>query len=1094
MAKKNTLLIWLLAAVLIVGIAVGLLLDPSVQSAMASNGEYTIQITEICAKNETILADNDGKYRDYIELHNAGEDVDLTGCTLTDGSTVAKPFEGVTMASGEYRVVFLGKETTGFALSSSGRDSIQLKDPNGNIIAQSKVQSLGADQVMSLQGGTYQFSSEPSPGYPNTADGVKAFREGKPVAELSLQINEVLIANRIILPDEKGIFSDVIELYNHTTKPIRLSGWYLSDSTQERLRYRLPDVTIPNGSYLVIYCDGENYVTAEGKIHTNFALTAQEELCLTDPTGAYVTLKPQYFAENTSLAWNGEAYVAMTPSLGYPNTEDGAYLAQTVRINENSPLVISEVLLSDAGVPFEGQFADGVEIYNRSSQTVSTAGWYLSDGGDPYAFPLPQQELKPGEYVTYLINRQTAGFGLSLDETLYLMAPDFMISTPVTCVQPPQGCSISLVGTEEGSAYDFLPVSMGYANNQSGSESFAADARIGSLQISEVMSSNSTYLPGPYGNTTDWVEFYNAGTTSIKLSDYFLTDSSDLQKYPLPDATLAPGTYYVILLSETGKNLRNGYPYLPFNLSSSGDRLYLAKGTAVVDHVIIPELTPNTAWGRPAGKAAFDHLSSPTPGSANSGVARISTTPVADTPQGAYDNVSTLTVSFSGTGEIYYTTDCTTPSRSSRRYTGPITISKTTVFRVVAYETGASRSEILNLTYLINENDSLDTVCLVASPYDLWDENYGIYSTGANPGPYPYQGANYWRNWERSASVALFESDGSVGFYEPCGLKIFGGYSRANSKKSFACMFRGKYGTTALEYPLFGEKGIDCYQSFVLRAGGQDAYMAKMRDEVITSLANDYLGIPVQQYRAVALYVNGSYWGIYFIREKLTDQYVAANFNVRAEDVILSHWGGDECAEYMALQNYARRNDLSKQEHYDYICSQINVDNYTDYVITQMWIENMDLGNVKFFRTEDMKWHWALFDTDLSFYNAASDTVAYNLRKNNIWAYDFASRVLADRLLKNSEYRDNFIRRIAYQVNTVWNEETVIERIDYFQELLQPDMAKECRRWGGKVSTWESNVEYLRKFARLRNDYFIPDIQNFFGLTDQQMRDYGFEV
>ena len=1094
MAKKNTILIWLLAAVLIIGIALGLLLDPSVQSAMESNGEYTIQITEICAKNETITADNDGKYRDYIELYNAGNDVDLTGCRLTDGSVTSAPFEDFTLAAGEYRVVFLSNDTTGFALSSSGRDSIQLQDPNGNIIAQAKVQSLLADQVMVLQNGVYQISKEASPGFANTDKGIKAFREGIAVTELPLRISEVLIANRSVLPDEKGVFSDVVELYNPGTTPVRLSGWAISDSTQERFRYRLPDVTIPNGRYLVLFCDGENYVTEDGFIHTNFALTAQEDLCLTDPNGAYMSLNLQYIAENTSLAWNEEAYASMTPSLGYPNSENGIYNAQMARINEDSLLVISEVLLSDAGVPFEGQFVDAVEIYNRSNATVNTKGWYLSDGGDAYAFPLPQLELQPGEYVTYPISRQVSGFGLSLEETLYLMGPDFRLAPPVECVQLPMGQTISLVDTADGLSYDFLPPTLGYANSQTGEESFAADTLTDGLRISEVMSSNTSYLRGPYGNATDWVELYNAGKTSINLSDYCLSDSSDLGKYPLPDKTLAPGTYFVILLSETGKNLLSGYPSLPFNLSSSGDRLYLTKENAVVDYVIIPELAGDTAWGRPAGKSARDLLSSPTPGSANAAAARISATPVANLPQGAYDNVSSITVSFSGSGEIYYTTDCTTPTRNSRRYTGPITISKTTVFRVAAYESGASRSEVLNLTYLVNENDSLDSVCLVTDPYNLWDENYGIYSTGANPGEYPYQGANYWRNWEKSASVALFESDGSLGFYEPCGLKIFGGFSRANNKKSFACMFRGKYGASSLDYPLFGEKGIDSYQSFVLRAGGQDAYAAKMRDEMITSLANDYLDMPVQQYRPVVLYLNGSYWGIYFIREKLTDQYVAANFNVNAEDVILSHWGGDECAEYMALQNYARRNDLSKQEHYDYICSQINLDNYTDYVITQMWIENMDLGNVKFFRTEDMKWHWALFDTDLAFYNAANDTVAYNLRKNNIWAYDFASRVLIDRLLKNPEYKDAFIRRIAYQVNTVWNEETVISRIDYLHDLMEPDMAKEVRRWGGSVGTWEYYVEYLRKFARLRNQYFIPDVQAFFGLTDQQMRDYGFEV
>lgn len=1095
MAKKNTKLIWLLWGILALGIGVGLFLDPGLRTALTPVGEYHIQITEVCPKNESITPDNDGKYRDYIELYNAGDAVDLTGCRLTDGTVTSAPFAGFTLAAGEYRVVFLSKETTGFALSSSGRDSIGLQDPNGNTIAQTKVQSLSADQVMVLQNGAYHVSKEPSPGFANTDRGVNAFREGVAAASLSLRINEVLIGNRSTLPDEAGVFSDVVELYNPTEGPVRLSGWAISDNAKERFRYRLPDVTIPADSYLVLFCDGENYVTQEGHIHTNFALAAGEALCLTDTTGAYVTVDLQYIAENTSLAWATDAYVSMAPSLRYPNTDEGCYQAQAARVNGDSPLVISEVLLSDAGIPFGGQFMDAAELYNCSNETVSTAGWYLSDGGDAYAFPLPQQELAPGEYVTYAISKNTTGFGLAADETLYLMGPDFRLAPPVACTVPPMGYTISLVGTEENDSYDFFVPTLGYANSKNGAEAFAADSPVDGLRITEVMSSNSSYLRGPYSNTTDWVELYNAGNAAINLSQYCLTDSSDLEKYPLPDKTLAPGKYFVILLSETGKNLRKGYSSLPFNLAASGDKLYLTKDSTVVDYVVIPELSGDEAWGRPKGKSAFDLLTEPTPGASNSGAAKISATPVADLPQGAYDNVSSVTVSFSGPGEIYYTTDCTVPTRGSKRYTKPITIKRTTVFRVASYETGASRSKVIDLTYLVNEGDSLSSVCLVTEPDNLWDYNSGIYVDGPNAGEVsPYHGANFWKNWEKSSTVALFEEDGSLGFYEPCGLKIFGGFSRANEKKSFACMFRGKYGASSLNYPLFGEKGIDCYQSFVLRAGGQDTYGTKIRDEMITSLASDYLGMPVQQYRPVVVYLNGEYWGIYFIREKLTDQYVAGNFNVEADNVILSEWTGGDCSEYVALQNYARSNDLSQKKHYDYILSQINEDNYTDYIIIQMWIQNTDLGNVKFFRTDDLEWHWALYDTDLSFRDATSDTVGYNLRKNNIWASDFKSRVLVVKLLKNSEYRDQFIRRIAYQVNTVWNEEVVVARIDYFHDLLAADMAKECGRWGGSVSSWENRLEKLRDFARKRNSYFIPDVKAFFGLTDQQMRAYGFEV
>ncbi len=1095
MVKKDSILILLLCVILLISITAGLLLDPSTKQAITPVGKYHIQITEICAKNETITADNDGKYRDYIELYNAGDAVDLTGCRLYDGHVSASPFDNVTMEAGEYRVVFFDKDAIGFALSSSGRDSIQLQAPNGKTIAQTKVRSLNADQVMVLVNGAYLVSDKPSPGFANNEQGEKAFREGTPSNAISLQISEVLIANQSVLPDEKGVFSDIVELHNTTDKPISLSGWAISDSTAERFRYRLPEMSVPADSYVLIFCDGGNYVTQEGHIHANFSLSVGEVLCLSDPNGNYATLDISYISENTSLAFTDGDYTAMAPSLAYPNTEEGSYQASVDRINSVSPLVISEVLLNSAGVPFNKQLVDAVEICNRSAETVNTLGWYLSDGSDAYAYPLPKQELKPGEYVTYAVGKQSTGFGLSVGETVYLMGPDFLLATPVVCTEPPMGQSISLLDVKNSESYDFLPVSLGYENNKGGAEVFASSALPDALRITELMSSNSSYLKGPYGSTTDWVELYNAGKTDIDLSEYCMTDSSDLSKYPLPSVTLSPGKYLVILLEESGKNLRNGYSYLPFNLSAAGDKLYLTKDNVIVDYAILPALSGDQAWGRPKGKSAFELLGKPTPNAQNSEAAKISKAPVALLPQGAYDDVTALNISFSAPGEIYYTTDCSVPTRSSKRYTDPIVIKKTTVFRVVAYEPGADRSEIVDLTYLVNEGDTLSTVCLVTTPKNLWDYNSGIYVDGPNiKEKYPYKGANYWKNWEKSASVSLFEEDGTLGFYEPCGIKIFGGYSRVNDKKSLACMFRGKYGASSLNYSLFGDKGIDKYQSFVLRAGGQDAYGSKIRDEMITSLAYDYLGIPVQQYRPVVLYLNGEYWGIYFIREKLTDQYVAANFNVDADDVTIANWTGVLSSKYTNLQNYARSNDLSQKTHYDYVLSQINEDNYIDNVITQMWIGNTDLGNVKFFCTDELEWHWALFDTDMAFKNSAIDLTAANLTMGNIWSRDIMSRVLVVKLLKNSEFRDKFIRRIAYQVNTVWNEEVVVRRIDEFQAFLQADMAKECNRWGGSVNSWENRVEKLRDFARKRNGYFIPDIKNFFGLSEEQMRNYGFEV
>ena len=332
-----------------------------------------------------------------------------------------------------------------------------------------------------------------------------------------------------------------------------------------------------------------------------------------------------------------------------------------------------------------------------------------------------------------------------------------------------------------------------------------------------------------------------------------------------------------------------------------------------------------------------------------------------------------------------------------------------------------------------------------------------------------------------------------MGFSENCGLKIFGGYSRANGKKSLACMFRGKYGASSLDYALFGDAGINSFQSFVLRAGGQDAYGSKIRDEMITSIASQYLGLPVQRYRPTVLYINGEYWGIYFIREKLTDQYVAGNYGVYAEDVTLANWSGTSCKAYRELQNYAKNHDLSKPEHYEYIKSQINMDNYIDYMITQMWIANTDLGNVKFFRTDDMPWHWALFDTDLSFRRVSHQSVS-NIMNKRIWIRDISSSTLVIRLMKNPEFKDKFMTRFAWALENVWTEENVVNRVNEIQAMLQPDMAKECKRWGGSVEKWESNLKSLRDFAAKRTPYVLDDIRTHFGFSKEKMRSYGFEV
>ena len=1043
--------------------------------------------SEICVKNDALIAANDGGYHDYAELYNGGKDINLKGWYLTDGQSKSEPFGDYPVPSGSYCLLFLGKEVTGFSLKSSGGETLSLLNEKGKVMAQVNTVATAPNEVMLYAASGYIVSRDASPGFSNTKEGLAAFRKGEKVETATLRISEVLTENVSALPDEQGRYSDVIELQNTGDSPVFLGAYCLSDSIENRFRFRLPRIWLRAGDHLVIYCDGENYIGENGEIHGNFGLSRDDTLCLTDGSGKYTTLSVQFPGADVSVSLDAEGkYTPNAVSLGYPNDKTGSNAFAQSRMEQAPQLVISEVLLSSGDVPYQGVFADVVEIYNPTDKTVSTADWYLSDGSDPYTYPLPTQEIKPGGRILIPCSRAATGFALSVKETLCLLSPNGKWASRVLCAQTQPGQSIQLLDD----AYAAGAVSLGYENTNPGAGSYEQSRAPQGLQISELMSANRSFVKGPYGSTWDWVELYNGSSENMNLKDYaFSKNPDDLNAYPLPDKTLAPGQYCVILLSDKSDSYPKGYHRLPVNLSADGESVYLSRGGEVVDYAILPALPTDISYGRAAGSREFSCLI-PTPETVNGEQAAISANPQATTSQGTYE--TDVQVTLTGSGNIYYTTDCTVPTQASNLYTGPISLSKTTVIRAISYEPGKLPSQIVDLTYVVKEGHSLPVVSMVTTPENLWDYNTGIYVEGPNASATsPHWGANYHQNWEKTATVSLFEKDGT-GFSEPCGISIFGAYSRALPMKAFDIAFRDSYGAGSLNYPLFGEKGLDSYESFILRCSGQDAQVARMRDVLMTSLVADQTTVAVQKYRPVVFYLNGEFWGVYYIREKANENYVAGNYNADPKDVSITEFNGN--TEYKKLVDYAHTHDLSVQEHYDYVCSQMDVDNYIDFMIAQMYIANTDIDNIKFFKTDNLKWTWLFYDTDLAFSSSGYDTVKDYTHPSGTGGGRALSTKLINALLKNPEFKDKFIRRFAWQMNNIWSVENVTARINELEALIAQDMKRDCEKWGRGYTSWQGSVDFLRKFPAVRNEKLPAFVQSYFGLTDQQMREYGFPV
>ncbi len=245
-------------------------------------------INEFLASNDSILADEQGDYDDWIELYNAGEtDIDLGGMCLTDDFLVPNKWwlPDITIPAHGYLLVWADNEEgegplhAGFKLNAGSGEQLGLfyTDALHTLLVDSL--SYGPQRTDTSYGrlpdggSDWYLLSAPTPGAANVA-GVSRLMG-------ILFINEFLASNDSVLADEQGDYDDWIELYNAGETDISLFGMYLTDNLSAPTKWSFPDTSITARGFLLIWADNEE---SEGPLHAGFNLSASsgEQLGLFD--------------------------------------------------------------------------------------------------------------------------------------------------------------------------------------------------------------------------------------------------------------------------------------------------------------------------------------------------------------------------------------------------------------------------------------------------------------------------------------------------------------------------------------------------------------------------------------------------------------------------------------------------------------------------------------------------------------------------------------------------------------------------------------------------------------------------------------------
>ncbi len=547
----------------------------------------------------------------------------------------------------------------------------------------------------------------------------------------------------------------------------------------------------------------------------------------------------------------------------------------------------------------------------------------------------------------------------------------------------------------------------------------------GAVVIHEFMAINNTVLTDEDGDSSDWLELHNPGATEVSLDGWYLTDDEDeLPKWRFPGVTLAAGDYLLLFASGKDRAPLSGELHANFKLSGDGEYLALVRpdGRTVVHEYApaYPSQMADVSYGFAGGTPCF--LEYPTPGLPNATACLFIVRDLKFSHErGFYEQSFDLTISSeTPDATIRYTLDGSAPGEATGTvYTGPISISETIPVRAAAFRSGYRPTEVATHSYIFLDdvlaqdgagypptwgvdrwgipgkieptyepviadyemdpgvvNDpryrdtlkddlkALPTVSLVLHPDDLFDASTGIYANSGERVVDLFDPAERDWQWEKAASVELIHPDGREGFQTGCGVRIHGGASRlpCNTRKySFRLLFKGQYGPTQLNFPLYGNSAAERFNCLVLKASAGDSWSTQQLPEQSQYLRDSWhrdTQLNMEHLSAhsiyVHLYVVGLYWGLYHLVERPDASFMATYLGgdeddydvvkcgypagglldpIEAQDGSLDKW-----EEVVALANVG----LSGQAEYQALQESVDVENLVDYMMLNIYSGNRD--------------------------------------------------------------------------------------------------------------------------------------------------------
>ena len=500
---------------------------------------------------------------------------------------------------------------------------------------------------------------------------------------------------------------------------------------------------------------------------------------------------------------------------------------------------------------------------------------------------------------------------------------------------------------------------------------------------------------------------------------------------------------------------------------------------------------------------------------------------------------------------IRYTLDSSTPSADSPEYTAPLSIRGNAVVRAAAFADGVQMTEVVTATYLFVDDvmkqsntpdgypatwgkytqksgtaiadyemdpemtqnaqlapkireglKSLPVLSVVTDKDNLFshennEETGGIYIfTG------PPVGDATGHGWTRPASIELMGGTADYDLSATCGLRLHGGHGRLaekNPKHSFRLVFKEKYGAKTLKYPVFGESEPAKFDQLVLRChfgnswqhwGEDNRQKAQYTRDVWARRMQRKMGHTSVNALYVHLFLNGMYWGMYNIAERVDDQFGKDHLGGTKTDIDvikveedggnhLEAAQGDMEAWNLMVATAAHASDDAAYEQLD---SLLDIDAFIDYMLINQYGGNTDWDHHNWYAIrrrglDSEGFRFLCWDTELIFDNVNENV----LNKNNGDSYPTG---IFQHLMQNERFARRYLRRAKEVLadDGFLGEASVEDVWDSLYHTIETALYDEAARWGdyrrdvhpysSKGQLYTVDNQYMTERNRLLQQYF----------------------